>query len=544
MLAAQPRPTPGSFTLRGQVVDGLSGRPITGIELGLDKTDWQPAAEPIASDPQGRFVFPGLAAGEYILFADRPDFGRIFFEELPDPGWVQTVRLGPQGLGPERLGPQPSGPEDAEKVVQFRIVPRSAISGMVRDEFGEPAERATVTLHRPLWSDGRIVFGQVNQQTTDDRGRYRMNNLPPGGYVICASAAQGHATAVALPGPVDLASPVEPRFYVRSCYPDVTASSPAPFRVPAAGRAGVDLTLLSAPAVSVRGRLSALPANAGLNIRLIPETSFDSSQPWFAGFDSPGAFAFRGVPPGPYRLDADVNWQEPDGTRKSTFARLRIAVGNVDLNGIDVPLEPAGAIDVVLHGQDGARIDPEDLQVGLRPAVPEPAGTEWAQREPTGQLHFGPLASGTYWLSTRTKESICVHAAKLGAQDALQGALTVTPAMAASLDVLVSKSCGGIQARAVSDGKPVPGAKVLLLLRGTAKAPGDLMTDFSNDEGEIAFTGLAPGRYLLWAWTVDGFGSFVGPVKLDGASQPATPVLVHAGDPTRVDVPLLKQEAR
>jgi hypothetical protein len=528
LAAAQNPPRHRSFTLTGQVVDGLSGRPMTNLELGLDRDDWQPAAERAAPDSQGRFAFRGLPAGEYILSATGADFGTIHFEEVADPGWVITIRL---------------GPEEEEKVVQFRIVPRGVISGTVKDEFGEPLERAPVTLYRPAWTDGRVVFGQVNQQTTDDRGRYRMTNLPPGGYVICAGASQGQATPVPLPGPVDFAAPAAPRFYVRSCYPDAAGPSPTPFPLAAAGRVAVDLTLRSAPAVSVEGRLSDPPANAGLSIRLIPESAFDFSQTWFAAVKPP-EFGFHGVPPGSYRLEADVTWQEPDGSQRSAVARLRIAVGNVNLGGVYVPLEPAGAIDVVLHPADGARIDPGSVQVGLRPTDSDPNGMRWAQGDETGPLHLSGLARGAYWLSTRTKGSYCVTSAKFGGQDVLRRVLTVTPAMAASLDLVVSKSCGGIQARVVSEGKPVPKAKVLLMLSGSARDPGDLMTDFSNDEGEITFTGLAPGRYLLWAWGVDTFGGFVGPESLDGEQHPATQVMVTVGDPTRVDVPLLKPEVR
>jgi hypothetical protein len=266
----------------------------------------------------------------------------------------------------------------------------------------------------------------------------------------------------------------------------------------------------------------------------------------FTGGGQDGMFAFRGVLPGHYRLEADANWQEPDGTRKLLMARLPIEVGGANLEGIEALLEPIGVIDVVLHSLEGEKISPERVQLGLRPTARGNANMQWAQPDPPAPFRFGALAAGSYRLVTRTNatDTTCVESAMMGEQDVLHGPVTATPGMTARLDVTVSRDCGEIKGRVVRDGQPVPDAKVLLLLSGSAKQPGDLLADYANEQGEFRFVGLAPGRYRLWAWHVDSFGSFVGPAKLDGAEEQSAVVQVGRGKAVTIDVPLLRQEGR
>jgi hypothetical protein len=94
------------------------------------------------------------------------------------------------------------------------------------------------------------------------------------------------------------------------------------------------------------------------------------------------------------------------------------------------------------------------------------------------------------------------------------------------------------------DDAAVAGAKVVLLLGGTPKEPGDMIQDFANDEGEVTFSGLVPGRYLLWAWAVQGPGAITGPSSLAAVEAHATAVDVTAGNPVRADVPLLADEGK
>ena len=192
-LAAQTR-TGQRFTLTGTVVDGVSNRPISGVEVSLQTEKWEAVDAPVVSDAQGRFAFGGLSAGEYILSAEAAGIGTVHYGEAPDPGWVSTVHA------------------TGDKSLVFRIVPRGAIEGVVRDEFGDPMMGAMVSIGRPLWREGRTTMANVGQKSTDDRGRYRFGSLAPGNYVACAGGSQN---AAPVEGPVDYTARVDNRFYTR-----------------------------------------------------------------------------------------------------------------------------------------------------------------------------------------------------------------------------------------------------------------------------------------------------------------------------------------
>lgn len=522
--AASIRPQSGekSHTLRGQVVDGVTGRPLAGVEIGLDHTPWQAVSETTTPDSQGRFVFSGLAAGDYLLFASRRDFGRIYFGELPYRS-VQVIHIKPGQSG---------------KDVLFPVMPRSTLSGSVRDELDDPVAGAQVTVYGGVWNDGRVKLGFVSEGRTDDRGRFRIGSLKPGGYFVCAKTGSLMAGENAAPtaGPVDFAARSEPRFYAQTCVPDTSKSLLAPLEIAPGQQAEMQLTLRSASALSLRGRALHVPPEIGIAIRLMREDAVEATEPLLAYTNAEGKFEFRGVSPGRYHLETGVNWQPPDGPPKRLIARLPVELHS-SLDGIELPLEAPSVVEVVLHGADADKTEPEAPQIGLR----SPSGSVWAYREHQGPPRFAEMSPGTFWLVAHTHRGTCVVSAKLGQQDALKGPVTVKPG-AAQLDVTLSKDCGGIQARVISDGKPVPDAKVLLVLSGSAKDPGDMVTEFADDQGEATFEGIAPGRYFLWAWQVDPAGSFVGPANLGKVEGQATAVVVSKGEPVKIDVPVLSRE--
>ena len=189
---------------------------------------------------------------------------------------------------------------------------------------------------------------------------------------VCAYVAPGSAPAA---GPVDFAFPSQPRFYARSCY---GGSRPATLGLAPGQRADVDLMLGTTSAVWVRGRLLNLPPNPVPTIQLT-EDSFHVGGPLLAVDLPKGTFAFQGVAPGRYRLDANVRQQNADGPPKSHSAQLMIDVGTSDVNDIELPLSPAGELDVVLHGPEGKKLEPAAVRIGLRSTASEHPDVRWAE---------------------------------------------------------------------------------------------------------------------------------------------------------------------
>jgi hypothetical protein len=503
------------FSLSGTMVDGVSGRPLAGVEVSLQTEKWSAAGDPVISDAQGRFAFGGLAAGEYILSAEGSGFGTVHYGEAPDPGWVSTVRV------------------DTDKSVVFRIVPRGGIEGVVRDEFGDPMMGANVSILRPLWREGRTDMRNVGQKSTDDRGRYRFGNLVPANYVVCVAGGQNSAAPV--PGPVDFAVRVDNRIYARTCN--------RAFQLAPGQHAQVDLSPLAASSATVRGRVRNVPPQSGFSVYLAPEDpGLNQNSGAFVDV-AQGTFVIRRVAPGRYRLhaQAQVNASTAGGAPKQLSAEIPMDVGGSDVDGLDVVLDSGGEVDIAFHGITENHIDPTSVSATLR-STDATGNSLGAMEHEDGDVHFEGVPPGRYWLNTWTSAESCVESVKLGGREVRGSAFNVAAGAAVHLDVAVSKNCGSIEMRAVRDGEAVPGAKVVLLFSGTAKDPGQIIEDFANDEGAFSVAGLTPGRYLLWAWPVAGKGAMPGPASLAAVELQATAVEVKAGDPVQVDVTLLQNE--
>jgi hypothetical protein len=437
------------------------------------------------------------------------------------------------------------GNDAPQEPVLFRIKPLSTISGTVRDHYGDPVERAIVSAARLSWSDGRRVTISAGQAVTDDRGRYRFNRMRLGAYAVCAEAGYSAAAPSFLEVADGRAVPAA-QVYARACYPAASPSPQSTFRVAMGQHGGVDLTLESISAVSVRGRvINGLP-NSDASVQLLRDDSIESGwQPHrtSANPDTP-VFEFRGIEPGRYHLEARVKGPDASGVQQSMLARLPVEVGSADVEGLELALEPVGAIEAALHVEGGGKLGAGLSNVGLREAaVSDHGGTYWADNQ-GGALRLKDLAPGSYWLLTRTEEGVCVTSAKLDGREALHGKVTVTAGTASRLDVTLSGNCASVGGMVMSGGKPVPYANVLLLLSGSAADPGDLELYTANEKGEFLLYGLGSGRYRLWAWLDDEDGYFLGPTSLAAEEAKATTVVLAAGQAAKVEVTLLDAEAR
>jgi protocatechuate 3,4-dioxygenase beta subunit len=510
-LDAQARAGAKRFALSGTVVDGTSGQPLPDVELSLQTAKWKDAGNSTTSDGQGRFAFGGLPAGEYILTAEGSSFGTVRYGEAPDPGWVSTVRV---------------GGDSGDKSVVFRIVARGAIEGTVRDEFGDPMMGIAVEVLRPQWRDGRTTMANAGQKSTDDRGRYRFGNLAPGSYTVCAGSGQN----APLSGPVDFAARADNRAYSRTCS--------RAFQLAPGQHGQVDLSPTTTVTATVRGRVRNLPPQAGFSVSLAPDERDDGPRQVFNAFAdvSQGTFTIRGVPPGHYRLQANV-YSNNGASGVTQSVEYPLDVAGADIDGLDMAVDSAGTVDVTFQG------DSEGVTVILRSANAT-RSTHGGSRDKDGVLHFTGLSPGRYSVDTRTSEEACVESVKLGGRDVRGTPFELAAGAALHLEVAMSNRCGTVRVRAMRDDAPVPGAKVVLLLNGTPQDLGDILVDFADDEGEAIFWGLAPGRYLGWAWAVEGKGAMVGPASLAAVEAQAVAVDVKSGDAGRVDVPLLADEGK
>jgi hypothetical protein len=191
---AAPRQT---SVILGRVVDGDTGRPVGGavvmasvavegaspeaqreaalVEVGLVAPPPGGAGPPaierrfVMSDAEGRFVMRDVPAGSYPLTAQMPGYLSASHGQYRPQGPSEPLRVA------------------ADKPVvdvTIRMWRYASISGIVLDESGEPAVDVGVRALRVTVAGGRRRLSPSIQAMTDDRGVYRIANLPPAEYVL------------------------------------------------------------------------------------------------------------------------------------------------------------------------------------------------------------------------------------------------------------------------------------------------------------------------------------------------------------------------
>lgn len=499
------------------------GSPVASAEIGISPTlSWEDAADPVLTDAQGRFAFAGLPEGSFTLTAHRNDLGTFRWGQRPQSWLVGALNLNERS---------------SRQAIVFRIERFGTIAGTVRDAAGNPMPNIQVSAARRSWSNGKAAMHWAGFATTDDLGRFRLSSLPRGRYRVCVAPQQGGEPAP----PVGYAAfgQSSRKVYAGTCQPDERARSLLEL---APGRqVEVDPVLSSREPVEVSGRVTNLPESQTVYVQLQPVEQSTNVRP--AGAQAQGdahAFRIENVLPGRYWLSANATRNE-NGVQTQLAARVPLTVGDSAVADVELTLAPLPEVNVVIH----APADAGAISVGLRDAD-EPLGSATeAQRQADGALRIALQHSGRYWLVARTP--LCSTAAHLGKADALDHALDIVPGMKDTLEVTFSDQCGEIRATTVdSTGKPVPNARLLILLSGTLEDPGDLDLIATGDDGSMLYNGLTPGKYALWAWTeAEEWNGAVD--DLPALKDRQTTVEVASGDKVKVQVPLLsafRQESK
>jgi hypothetical protein len=256
------------------VVDVTTHEGVGGIQVILIEQDSNFEFRANA-DSKGRFFFGHLPARQFAIQTVAVDSG-------------DTIASTSTGIG--RLVTLTEG----ERVTDLRIgiLRFGTVSGVVRDDVGDPAVGMAVVAFMRVFAGGRIVYPARGRARTDDRGEFQLY-LVPGEYLICACQVDslpvggGVLTTLgteplnlmaaarrgAALGPATLQTDDTMRTYAPAFHPSSPTASGAERVVIASGedKVGVDIGVTAVRAARVSGRIvgatSAIPPTS---IRLQP----------------------------------------------------------------------------------------------------------------------------------------------------------------------------------------------------------------------------------------------------------------------------------
>jgi Carboxypeptidase regulatory-like domain len=485
LLAPQinPRQPPAAVgpeqkcAISGTVLSASTGQPLRDAAVTLRQVGVQGSGPvSVVSDAGGRFEIKNLDPGRYFVNASHAGYVSM-----------QYGQKGPNGLG-RTLTLRPG---QSAHNISFELLSEAVITGHVYDEAGEPVEHVQVRAERFRYMQGKRRLLPADMAMTDDRGKYRLFDLPPGKYYISASGG---------PGRYGSSFSYQPTYY-----PGVTdASQASPITLQAGNEfPDVDLTLQRVGTFHVRGRVinNLDTASGRTDVMLVTRREpFESFSFGNSVKDRQGDFDIPGVLPGLYYAVARFF-----ANGKMFASRQPVTITDSDVNGIQLVLTPGATLGGVVTTEGS--VDLSKARIFLRPRE---TGISFVTNtsttiKPDGTFEIDSLPDGGY--SVRffgVPANAYVKSAKLGGEDVLDSGFAITngEAPGSTLRIVVSANGGTIGGTVMLDGKPFNSALVTLLPEDSAKLSDDwwFKTTTTDQYGNFTLAGIRPGDYRLFAW--------------------------------------------
>lgn len=315
----------GIGTITGRAISSVDGRPLAEARVELTGV----SSATVLTSNSGIFEFRRLPVGQYTV---RLDGGGVY-------GVPVDVTATP-----------------VTNVV-LRGVTRGSVTGVVRDDRGDPLVNAPINVYeRSQITDTPFLLKGVVTQT-DERGAYWIGGLMPGDYLVCACDGRlPRLDPTMLRALLGSAPPPEQLLPFMT---GAAAFTPATF-YPGRARAidavlvsltdadhrhGIDITVPVATTYTVSGRLDAqddVPVE-GTSVRLVktgdvPEAITLTEMAPRSPIRADGRFSIPGVPPGSYAIVAFPP------RRIGPTGVTEITVDDRDVSGVTVPVSSGGSV--------------------------------------------------------------------------------------------------------------------------------------------------------------------------------------------------------
>jgi protocatechuate 3,4-dioxygenase beta subunit len=470
-------------TIRGRVLaaDTRAALPRARVTLVVDRT----SAPPVYTDERGEFSIAVPSAGSLTLLVVKAGFAVV---QIP----VKKESF------------------DAAGGMALALTRSAAVNGRVVDTTGETIVGARVYADR-VDHDANSTSDVVKfSTTTDDRGDYRLGGLPPGRYSVTATGAQDPGAVATLdlrPGDdlSDIGFMVLP--------PPATAieSSPQPRETP--------------ERATIRGRVV---TTLGRPIGQAVVNTTGPMPPRYVVTDAQGRFAFTGLVPGDYEVQASKGDFLPSPVSQQTAfqSSSRIAVeAGARVNGVSLVLSRGFAVTGTLVDRAGEPLQGMAVQAlrlstsgDRRRAVLSGAQIGGGrQTDDRGRYRVLGLQPGIYLVAALADVASFGEAPSLGdrATDAqtvpfyFPGSASIADAVTITLTTAdvdgIDFAVGDIPAARVtgvaldSKGAPLQGTIQLTVSQRSGHIVPAARTTKTTAGGAFTFFNVAPGDYVVQA---------------------------------------------
>jgi hypothetical protein len=538
-LAAGQQPQLATAAITGQVTAGESGKPLPFAQVKL--TGGKGFTSDTLTGADGRYRFEGLPPGRYTLAFSKAGFVTLRFgQSLPsDPFTRLDIRPG-QYL----------------REIDAALPRASAIEGRVVDENGDPLAEATAAAIRIKSDSGQRRFVKTGRTSiSNDRGEYRIFGLPPGDYTVSVSSSQTTAPFTNDPKSPSMASGKGVATIYYASTPNVNDADVVTLR-PGQDASGINILFRATRLVTISGTV--VPASGKiLDGALVSLIRADG--PALLGMSrvsGDGTFRLDRIPPGSYILQvrsvptSTVNAVAMTGKSAALtasgnieFGNLPIVVGSVDVEGVIVPIAPAGRIQgrVLL---DGKLFEPGDARVSVAalPTGPESmsAGSTAMPVRTDGTFDIGGVLGSFVLRLSASKSDLALRQITYNGSDTTDHQITVSPGQEVSgLSIELTRAAAVIAGQAGMNERTELQDWVVLAFSTDEKKwilPSTRYIETTRflTNGEFRLSGLPPGGYFVAAAQSKDRHQFESPAFLKTLSKAAITVNIASGQTSPV----------
>ena len=518
--------------IRGTVLAADGESPLAKATVSLRKSGSRggDSERTARSDDRGEYEFTDLEAGKYLLSVMRNGFLPQNYGQKR----IQAFRGQPGGT------PLTLGNGQVLNGIDFKLIRGGVVEGRVADQDYEPLSRVIVTMSGYQTMQGERTLVPVARAQTDDRGQFRLFDIPPGSYFL--SATQGGFRLFGRRGRGRRGQSFPPTYYPGVPSPEQASR----IEVSAGGEVGgFHLTLIESHTYSVSGRVLAAEGSPAQSVRIMTVNRSSPGQVSLRGgatTDLQGTFKVANLLPGRYRLIARRGrGQEPQ------IASASVEVIDRDIQGLTLALGSGASITgrIVSENQEPA-LNWRRVSVVTRPAEGGRRGFGFGGGGRLGgggrpieedfSFRISNLPGGLYRLSVSLPPgNHYVESIRAEGQDIIDRLIEINDHDHLSgVEVHVSPHGSRISGMVQSeeDGKAVDGATVLVFAADPQQRGSFsrfTRTTQTDQAGRYSLEGLAPSEYLVCALVEHEPGRESEPEYLSFLEGDSTPIDLSAG---------------
>lgn len=466
-------------TITGRVVTE-SGVPLPNVTVSVRSVSSPPQSRSTLTDSEGNFRVNGLERSEFSISARAPAY---IYQTGPD-----------QGPRRGRIGDS----------ITLTLIKGGVITGKVTNANGEVLVQVPVraTLIRYANNMPLMQPFQGGEQTTDDRGIYRLYGLNAGTYVVSAGARNTYRNLLTA---YDTDAPTYAPASGREQAAEITV---------AAGQeiTGVDISYRGDPGRTISGTALGLQSGSSFSVQLtrlaneLPQLHFNQG---FRGAN--GEFIFSALEEGEYELTAQATAKPGE---EAVSDPLRIIVMDTDVTNVNVTMKPLASIAGVVTMKTSSEPDCEgrpqqnlsDIEIIAQKVKWEEP--QWRRRyyfagarpDKEGKFYLSRIRAEHYWVDARLNANHwyvkAITASKQTHNVAINGIRLKDGDRVGDVTITIAAGAGTLSGRASEAYQP---GSVFVLVPAEKEQQDEVLRYFSmplGEENSFTVRNIPPGRYF------------------------------------------------